>query len=153
MENQININEVEVLMVEDNPNDAELILRALSNLNLVNKIYLTKDGEEALEFIFGTGRYASRSTAGTPLKVILLDLKLPKVNGLEVLAKIKSDERTKSIPVVIVTSSQEDIDLKESYKLGANSYIVKPIESANFLKALSEAGLYWLVLNKPIITP
>jgi len=139
-------------MVEDSPNDAELILRALTSLKLVNKIYLVKDGEEALEFIFRTGRYASRDNS-TPLKVILLDLKLPKVNGLEVLAKIKADESTKMIPVVVVTSSQEDFDLKEAYKLGVNSYIVKPIESSNFLKALSEAGLYWLVLNKPTITP
>lgn len=153
MENPTDIDEVDVLMVEDSPNDAELISRALSNLKLVNKIYLVKDGEEALEFIFGTGRYVSRSAQKTPLKVILLDLKLPKVGGLEVLAKVKSDERTKSIPVVIITSSQEDNDLKEGYKLGANSYIVKPIESANFVKALSEAGLYWLVLNTPPVKP
>jgi CheY-like chemotaxis protein len=151
MENQPNINEVDVLMVEDSPNDAELIYRALANLKLVNKIYLVKDGEEALEFILCTGRYASRTNI-TPLKVILLDLKLPKVGGLEVLAKIKSDETTKTIPVVVVTSSQEDIDLKEAYRLGVNSYIVKPIDSVNFVKALSEAGLYWLVLNKPTIT-
>ncbi len=154
MENQININVVDVLMVEDSPNDAELIKRALSKLNIANKIYWVKDGEEALEFIFCTGRYASRNIATNPLKVILLDLKLPKVNGLEVLAKIKADGRTKTIPVVVVTSSQEDNDLKESYNRGANSYIVKPIEAANFIKALSDAGLYWLAINKPLaITP
>lgn len=133
-------------MVEDNPNDAEFISRTLSDLKLINKIYLVKDGEEALEFIFHTGRYAGRDNS-TPLKVVLLDLKLPKVNGLEVLAKIKSDESTKGIPVVIVTSSQENADLSEAYKLGANSYIVKPIESENFIKALSEVGRYWLALN------
>ena len=148
MENKTTMNEVDVLMVEDSPNDAELISRALSKLNIANTIYWVKDGEEALEFIFCTGRYAGRSPAAH-LKVILLDLKLPKVNGLEVLAKVKADERTKAIPVVIVTSSQEDNDLKEAYKLGTNSYIVKPIEAANFMKSLSEAGLYWLAINKP----
>ena len=141
MENLTNINEADVLMVEDSPNDAELISRALSKLNIANKIYWVKDGEEALEFVFCTGRYASRNAAINPLKVILLDLKLPKVNGLEVLTKIKADEHTKTIPVVVVTSSQEDNDLKESYKRGANSYIVKPIEAGNFIKALSEACL------------
>jgi CheY-like chemotaxis protein len=150
MENTTNINEVDVLMVEDSPNDAELIARALSKVNIANKIYWVKDGEEALEFIFRTGRYAVRDES-VPLKVMLLDLKLPKVNGLEVLAKIKADERTKTIPVVIVTSSQEDGDLKEAYKFGANSYIVKPIDASSFVKALSEAGLYWLAINKPPI--
>ena len=149
MENQTNMNEVDVLMVEDSPNDAELITRALSKLNIANKLFWVKDGEEALEFIFCTGRYAGRDGTTSPLKVILLDLKLPKVNGLEVAAKIKADERTKTIPVVIVTSSQEDKDLKEAYKLGVNSYIVKPIDAASFIKSLSEAGLYWLAINKP----
>lgn len=147
MENQPDINEVDVLMVEDSSSDSELMLRALAGLHLANKIYLVKDGEEALEFIFCKGRYALRNNT-TPLKVILLDLKLPKINGLEVLAKIKTNKSTSEIPVVIITSSQEDSDLKESYRLGVNSYIVKPIESADFLKALSDAGLYWLVLNK-----
>lgn len=146
MENQKNINEVQVLLVEDSPNDAELTARALKNI--VNNIYVVKDGEEALEFIFCTGRYATRHIDNNFLKVILLDLKLPKVNGLEVLAKIKTDERTKMIPVVIVTSSQEERDLKEAYKLGVNSYIVKPIEAANFEKAVKEAGGYWLDINK-----
>lgn len=148
MENKISMNEVDVLMVEDSPNDAELIAHALSKINIANKIFWIKDGEEALEFIFRTGRYANRDESAQ-LKVILLDLKLPKVNGLEVVAKIKADERTKTIPVVIVTSSQEDKDLKEAYKLGANSYIVKPIDASSFIKALSEAGLYWLAINKP----
>lgn len=146
MENEKNINEVQVLVVEDSPNDAELTTRALKNI--VNNLYVVKDGEEALEFIFCTGRYANRHIINNYLKVILLDLKLPKVNGLEVLAKIKTDERTKMIPVVVVTSSQEDSDLKEAYKLGVNSYIVKPIEAANFEKALKEAGIYWLDINK-----
>lgn len=146
MENQKNINEVQVLVVEDSPNDAELTTRALKNI--VNSIYVVKDGEEALEFIFCTGRYAARHIINNFLKVILLDLKLPKVNGLEVLARIKNDERTKMIPVVVVTSSEEDFDLKEAYRLGVNSYIVKPIESINFEKALKEAGVYWLDINK-----
>ena len=148
MENLTNFNEVDVLMVEDNPNDAELIMRALNKINIANKIYWVKDGEEALEFIFCTGRYESRSINNPP-KVIFLDVKLPKVNGLEVAAKVKADERTKLIPLVIVTSSQEESDLKEAYNRGVNSYIVKPIEAANFVKALSEAGLYWLAVNKP----
>jgi CheY-like chemotaxis protein len=147
-----NMNEVDVLMVEDSPNDAELISRALSKVNISNKVYWVKDGEEALEFVFCTGRYATRDATLAPLKVILLDLKLPKVNGLEVAAKIKADERTKTIPLVIVTSSQEESDLQEAYNRGVNSYIVKPIEAANFVKALSEAGLYWLAINKPVVT-
>ena len=151
MENETNLNEVDVLMVEDSPNDAELIKRALSKLNIANKIFWVKDGAEALDFVFCTGAYADRDAAVHPLKVILLDLKLPKVNGLEVATKIKADERTKIIPIVIVTSSQEDRDLKTAYALGVNSYIVKPIEAANFVKALSEAGLYWLAINKPPI--
>jgi len=145
MENKKNINEIDVLLVEDNPNDAELTVRALSSI--ISNIYVVKDGEEALEFIFCTGKYSSRDINNNP-KVILLDLKLPKVNGLEVLAKIKGDVRTKMIPVVVVTSSQEDSDLKEAYRLGANSYIVKPIEGVNFEKAVREAGVYWLDINK-----
>lgn len=151
MENLTKINEADLLIVEDNPNDVELIHRALAKLNIINKIFWVQDGEEALEFIFCTGRYTSRD-GSTPLKVILLDLKLPKVSGLEVLAKIKSDEHAKTIPVVVVSSSQEENDLKEAYKLGVNSYIIKPIEAENFVKALSEAGLYWLALNKLPVT-
>ncbi|MBI3420784.1 MAG: response regulator [Candidatus Sungbacteria bacterium] len=149
MDNKKNkITEVEILLVEDNPSDAELTLRALSKHNLANKVLVVKDGEEALEFIFCTGRYAERNI-NIPPKVILLDLKLPKVNGLEVLKNIKTDERTKTIPVVVVTSSQEDQDHKESYQLGANSYIQKPIDFDGFVKALSEGGVYWLAINKP----
>jgi len=150
MENKTNMNEVDVLMVEDSPNDAELITRAFAKLNIASKVFWVKDGAEAVDFIFCTGKYSERDISILP-KVVLLDLKLPKVNGLEVLAKIKGDPRTKTLPVVIVTSSQEEQDLKEAYKIGANSYIVKPIEAVNFIQALSEAGLYWLAINKPPI--
>lgn len=138
---------VEILLTEDNPNDVELTMRALRKHNLANKVFVVKDGEEALEFIFATGRYSGRGVDSPP-KVIFLDLKLPKVSGIEVLRKIKSDERTKAIPVVVVTSSQESKDIKECYALGVNSYIQKPIEFENFVGAISGAGLYWLVINK-----
>lgn len=144
----LNFKEAEILLVEDNANDVEFTLRALEKHNLATKVFVVKDGEEALEFIFATGRYAERNVSPLP-KVILLDLKLPKVNGLEVLKKVKADPRTKMIPVVVVTSSKEDSDLKESYKLGVNSYIVKPIEFDDFAAALSQVGLYWMILNKP----
>jgi two-component system, response regulator len=141
-------NEVEILLVEDNPNDVELTLRALKKNNLTNKVHVVKDGAEALEYIFATGAYASRDINCIP-KVILLDLKLPKVDGLEVLRQIKSNERTKLIPVVVLTSSKEERDLIESYRLGANSYITKPVGFESFVKAVSELGLYWLLLNQP----
>ena len=141
-------NEVEILLVEDNPNDVELTLRALKKHNITNKVHVVKDGAEALEYIFATGAYASRDINSIP-KVILLDLKLPKVDGLEVLRRIKSDERTKMIPVVVLTSSKEEQDLVESYRLGANSYIAKPVDFESFVKAVSELGLYWLLLNQP----
>lgn len=140
---------VDILFVEDNPADVELTLRALKKHNLANNIHIVVDGEEALEFIFATGRYADRDV-NTPPKVILLDLKLPKVSGLEVLAKIKADERTKHTPVVVLTSSQETKDLKESYKLGANSFIQKPVDFEKFIVAVSTAGLYWLAINKNV---
>ncbi len=143
---EINSKEAGILLVEDNVNDVDFTLRALAKSNLADKVYVVTDGEEALEFIFTTGRYAERG--GLLPKVILLDLKLPKVNGLEVLKKIKGDERTRMVPVVMVTSSREDSDLKEAYSLGVNSYIVKPIEFDNFAAALSEVGLYWMVLNE-----
>jgi two-component system response regulator len=142
------INEVEILLVEDNPNDVELTLRALKKRNLANKVHVVKDGAEALEFIFGTGTYAERDINQIP-KVILLDLKLPKVDGLEVLRKVKSDERTKVIPVVVLTSSKEESDLVESYRLGANSYITKPVDFDKFAQTVSEMGLYWLLVNQP----
>jgi len=140
-------NEVEILLVEDNPNDVELTLRALKKNNLTNKVHVVKDGAEALEYIFATGAYASRDSNNNP-KVILLDLKLPKVDGLEVLRQIKSNERTKMIPVVVLTSSKEERDLVESYKLGANSFITKPVDFESFVKAVKELGLYWLLLNQ-----
>jgi two-component system response regulator len=141
-------NEVEILLVEDNPNDVELTLRALKKHNITNKVHVVKDGAEALEYIFAKGAYASRDINHSP-RVILLDLKLPKVDGLEVLRQIKSNERTKLIPVVVLTSSKEERDLVESYRLGANSYITKPVDFESFVKAVSELGLYWLLLNQP----
>ena len=143
----MDMNEVEILLVEDNPNDAELTLRALKKSNLANRVFHAKDGAEALEFIFAEGAYAGRSVENTP-KVILLDLKLPKVNGIEVLQRIKTDERTKTIPIVVMTSSREDTDLEKCYALGVNSYIVKPVEFESFAKTVSELGFYWLLLNQ-----
>ena len=139
--------EVEILIVEDNPDDAELAIRALRKSHLANHVTHLIDGAEALDFLFGTGVYAGRDISNVP-KVILLDLKMPKVNGLEVLERIKSEPLTKMIPVVILTSSAEDPDIKKSYALGANSYIVKPVEFNNFAKIISELGMYWLVINK-----
>ena len=143
-----NTNEVEILLVEDNPNDVELTFRALKKHNITNKVHVVKDGAEALEYIFATGAYANRDINHNP-RVILLDLKLPKVDGLEVLRQIKSNEKTKMIPVVVLTSSKEERDLVESYRLGANSYITKPVDFESFVKAVSELGLYWLLLNQP----
>src|SRR4030042_2683752 len=140
-------NEVEILLVEDNPNDVELTLRALNKHNITNKVHVVKDGAEALEYIFTTGAYANRDISRCP-KVILLDLKLPKGDGLEVLRQIKSNERTKLIPVVVLTSSKEERDLVESYKLGANSYITKQADFDSFVKAVAELGLYWVLLNQ-----
>jgi two-component system, response regulator len=143
----MNIDEVEILLVEDNPYDAELTLRALRKHNLANRVLHAQDGAEALEFVFAGGAYSERRVEQTP-KVILLDLKLPKVDGIEVLRRIKSDERTRSIPVVVLTSSREDRDLAGCYALGVNSYIVKPVEFEQFVKAVSDMGLYWLLLNQ-----
>ncbi len=141
-------NTVEVLLIEDNPDDAELTIRALKKKKLANNLVHLKDGAEALDFIFGRGVYAERDILSTP-KVILLDLKMPKVNGIEVLEKIRADERTQKIPVVVLTSSKEDPDVDRCYKLGVNSYIVKPVDFDNFLEAVSNLGLYWLILNEP----
>jgi two-component system response regulator len=140
-------NEVEILLIEDNMSDAELTIRALKKHNLVNKLIHLKDGAEALDFIFAEGEFTERNIQNTP-KVILLDLKMPKVNGIEVLKKLKADERFQSIPIVILTSSKEDPDVKTCYELGANSYIVKPVKFEEFLKAVSELGFYWMVLNQ-----
>jgi len=139
---------VEILLVEDNPNDAELALRALKAHNLANKLIWLKDGAEALDFIFAQGQYSDRSVEDVP-KVILLDLKLPRADGLEVLEKVKSDTRTKSIPVVVLTSSSAERDIIASYNLGVNSYILKPVDFDKFINAVKEVGLYWLFLNKP----
>ncbi len=144
-----NKNAMEILLVEDNPHDIELMLRALKQQKLVNRVQVVKDWEEALDYIFfATGAYADRNINHTP-KVIFLDLKLPKVDGLEVLCRIKSDERTKVIPVVVLTSSHEEKDVVESYNLGVDSYIVKPVDFDKFLKSVGELGLYWLLLNEP----
>jgi len=140
-------NTVEILLVEDNPNDVELTLFALGEHNIANHIEVVRDGAEALDFIFATGAYAGRSVDNTP-KVILLDLKLPKVDGLEVLRKVKSDARTRTIPVVVLTSSREERDIVESYRLGVNSYIVKPVDFDQFSKSVRELGMYWLLLNQ-----
>lgn len=141
-------NEVEILLVEDNPTDAELAIRALKKSNLANKLVWVKDGAEALDFIFGTGGYSGRKIVDGP-KVILLDLRLPKVDGIEVLRRVKGDERTRTIPVVVLTSSREDRDVAESYQFGVNSYISKPVEFDEFAKTVAELGLYWLLVNRP----
>lgn len=140
--------EVEILLVEDNPTDAELAIRALKKSNLANRLVWVKDGAEALDFLFATGAYGGRQVANGP-KVIMLDLRLPKVDGMEVLRCIKNDARTRTIPVVVLTSSKEDRDVAESYRLGVNSYISKPVEFDAFAKTVSELGLYWLLVNHP----
>jgi len=139
--------EVEILIVEDNPHDAELAIRALKKNRLANHVTHLVDGEEALDFLFGQGKYAGRDTTNVP-RVILLDLKMPKVDGLEVLQKIKSHPDTKNIPVVILTSSDEDPYITRSFELGAEKYIVKPVEFNNFAKIISELGMYWLVIDR-----
>jgi two-component system, response regulator len=139
--------EVEILLVEDNPNDIELTLHALRKENLSNRIQVARDGEEALEFLFCRGTYTNRSFDSPP-KLVVLDLKLPKVGGLEVLRTIKNDPRTRAIPVAILTSSKEDRDLVEGYKLGVNSYIQKPVDFNQFRETIKQLGLYWLVVNQ-----
>jgi two-component system response regulator len=141
------LEDVEILLVEDNPNDVELTLRAFQKQNLSNKVFVVKDGAEALDFVFATGAYSQRKIEKRP-KVVLLDLKLPKVDGIEVLRRIKADSRTSQIPVVMLTSSQEERDVLNCYHLGVNSYIVKPVDFSNFVHAVSELGVYWGILNK-----
>lgn len=141
-------NAVEILLVEDNPKDVELTLRAFRKANLTNRIHVARDGAEALDFIFCEGAHAAR-TMEDGVKVVLLDLKLPKVDGLEVLQRIKGDPRTKIIPVVVLTSSREQRDVIESYQLGVNSYIVKPVSFERFAEAVQHLGLYWLLMNHP----
>jgi two-component system response regulator len=145
----MNWNAIDVLLVEDNPEDAELTIRELKRHHLVNNLFHVEDGEEALDFIFATGKYAGSRDILQPPKVILMDIQMPKVNGIEVLRRLKSDERTRSTPVVILTSSNQDPDIKTCYALGANSYIVKPVEFDGFAKAIRDLGLYWLILNQP----
>lgn len=137
-----------ILLVEDNPDDEALTVRALNKNKIANNLTVVRDGVEALDFLFCTGPYADRNSHETP-EVILLDLKLPKVDGLEVLRRIRADERTRLLPVVILTSSKEEQDLIKSYSLGANSYIRKPVDFGQFVEAIHQLGMYWLVLNEP----
>jgi two-component system response regulator len=139
--------EIDILLVEDNAADAEMTISALSQNNLANKLLHVKDGQEALDFVFSEGKYAKRLVYENP-KVILLDLKMPKINGIEVLQRIRSDNRTKTVPVVVLTSSKEDPDIKKCYELGVNSYVVKPVEFDEFQKAISDLGMYWLIVNQ-----
>jgi two-component system response regulator len=139
---------VDILLVEDNPRDAELTIRALKKRNLANHLFVVEDGVEALDFIFCRGKYAGRTVAHPP-KVVLLDLKLPKLDGLEVLRAIKADERVCRILVVIITSSHEDPDIQSAYEMGVNSYVVKPVNFDAFVEAVSHLGLYWLLVNQP----
>jgi CheY-like chemotaxis protein len=138
---------VRILLVEDNPADAELCIRSLRKHNLENDLVWVKDGAEALDFLFHTGRYAVNGVDSN-LKIILLDLRLPKVDGLEVLRRIRADERTRAIPVVVLTSSQEDLDIAESYAIGANSFISKPVNFTEFAATVEKLGLYWLLVNR-----
>jgi len=140
-------NEIDILLVEDSASDAEMTKLALKKNNLANKLLHIKDGAAALDFIFAEGEYAGRDINYKP-KVILLDLKMPKVNGIQVLQRIRGDERTKNIPVVVLTSSKEDPDIKKCYDLGVNSYVVKPVEFDDFQRAISEVGLYWMIVNQ-----
>jgi CheY-like chemotaxis protein len=144
-------NEVEILIIEDNDSDLELTLRALRKANLTNKVLALRDGTQALDYLFGEGEYAGRDVNKHP-RVVLLDLKLPKVDGTEVLRRIKGDPRTSTVPVVVLTSSNEERDRLASYQLGANSFIVKPVEFDSFSRAVTEIGMYWMLLNRPLAT-
>ncbi len=137
----------QILLVEDNPNDVELALYALKRQNIANHIHVVRHGKEALEFLFGSGAYEGRDLESGP-RLVLLDLKLPLVNGLDVLRQVKADPRTRAIPIVVLTSSREDRDLQEAYQLGANSYIVKPVDFEQFTDAVRQLGMYWLLLNE-----
>ncbi len=145
----MNLNAVDLLLVEDNSSDAELAIRELKKHNFANSLFHVTDGEEALDFIFATGKYLDVRRIDLPPKVVLLDIQMPKVNGIEVLQKIKSDPRTKAMPVVMLTSSKEDPDIQNCYSLGANSYIVKPVNFEGFAEAIKNLGFYWLLLNQP----
>ena len=141
------VDQVEILLVEDNPNDAEMTLRALRRNNLANRVHWVKDGAEALDFLLGAGAYARRDPLLAP-KLVLLDLKMPKVDGIEVLRRLKADPATRTLPVVVMTSSNEERDVAESYRLGANSYIVKPVEFEAFHETVAKIGLYWVLTNR-----
>jgi CheY-like chemotaxis protein len=141
------MDDVEILLVEDNPADVELTLRALKKNNIANKVQIAEDGEVALDFLFGRGQFSSRNTENKP-KVVLLDLKLPKVDGLEVLRNLKSNPKTQTIPVVVLTTSKQESDIIESYRLGVNSYIVKPVDFEKFVESVRDLGLYWLLINQ-----
>ncbi|HKC46440.1 MAG TPA: response regulator [Gemmatimonadales bacterium] len=147
----VTVEEVEVLLVEDNSSDAELTVRALKKNNLTNRLQIARDGVEALDFLFARGAFANRVGSQLP-KVVLLDMKLPKMSGLEVLAAIRKDERTKVLPVVMLTSSKQEPDIQRCYALGVNSYIVKPVDFEAFAHAVTQAGLYWLLVNQPPTT-
>jgi two-component system response regulator len=138
---------IEILLVEDNAADAEMTLRALRRNNLANKVHWVKDGAQALEFMFRTGEYAGRDPAATP-KLVMLDIKMPKVDGIEVLRRLKASEETRSVPVVVMTSSNEERDVLETYRLGVNSYIVKPVQFESFLETVAKIGLYWVITNR-----
>ncbi|HEX8355971.1 MAG TPA: response regulator [Segetibacter sp.] len=142
-----NYNELEILLVEDNMSDAELILRALRKVNLANNVVHLRDGAEAIEFLTGAGEYADRNVKKIP-KVVLLDIKMPRVDGIEVLKQIKENEETKLIPVVVMTSSKEEQDIIKSYELGVNSFMSKPVDFNNFARAVSKLGLYWVLINQ-----
>lgn len=139
----------DILVVEDNPNDAELMLRSLKKNHLANTITVVEDGQQALDFLFCRGKYESRDI-NRPPRVVFLDLKLPKVDGLQVLREVKANEKTKKIPVIIVTSSREDPDVARAYELGANSYVVKPVDFNDFIEKISQLGLYWMIVNETI---
>jgi CheY-like chemotaxis protein len=144
--------QVEILLAEDNPRDAEMTMRALRKINFLNKVHWVKDGEEALNYLMRTGEYSDRDAGNSP-KLILLDIKMPKVDGIEVLRRVKSNDKLKGIPVVVMTSSNEERDIFESYQLGVNSYIVKPVEFGAFVETVAQIGLYWILTNRaPHIT-
>ena len=143
----IDYDQVEILLAEDNPRDAEMTMRALRKINFLNMVHWVKDGEEALNYLLCTGEYSDRAASKAP-KVVLLDIKMPKVDGIEVLRRVKADDNLKGIPVVVMTSSNEERDVFESYRLGVNSYIVKPVEFGAFVETVANIGLYWILTNR-----